>query len=179
MPYPEIGKDAEALRNEKKLSQVDAAKAAGISQPLLCLIEKGERSLGPSVAALARVFGPKVFALAEDEESLNLRETEFRYKLAQGLFLVAHGACILGAWGGLSPAEEERLYREHLLQISWGRVLTDENVAARMDGFILHENPDRLDLRTFTPNERRGTLGGGRGAARDGEGSAGRAARNV
>lgn len=50
--------DIRTLRQQQKLSQADLARASGVSQQLICMIENGRRAASVQVAqALAPVLG--------------------------------------------------------------------------------------------------------------------------
>lgn len=60
-----IGENVKRIRTEKKMSQLDLADAIGVTQPMICMIERGTRApsmqLGKQIADALDVSVDKLF----------------------------------------------------------------------------------------------------------------------
>jgi transcriptional regulator with XRE-family HTH domain len=141
MPYRSIGEKLRTLRGRH--SQSEVAKCAGISEPLLSLIEAGHRSLQPSATALARVLGFEVMGLGGEERALDaeaealvaVREVLMARleRAASELIAKAHPRAE-GAWsedpGDMATLTERMAeHRRLMLTIPWAEVFTADRLA--------------------------------------------------
>ena len=62
-----IGENIKKIRIEKGINQVDLAEKLGISQPMLCMIERGTKTVSlPLSKEIAEIFGCSIEDLLDE-----------------------------------------------------------------------------------------------------------------
>jgi transcriptional regulator with XRE-family HTH domain len=155
MPFKEVGDAERGLREEAGIGLRELARNVDMQHSILAAVESGRRPLAPYVTRLARRLGSRVFDVADIEESLSLRDADFRRSLALALLVGARSARAFGFWGTPTPEQVEALRREHLLSLDWDSKLSVEEITRQVSDACGELTPEELAEITKAVEQRR------------------------